>query len=155
MLRLVILVFIVPSFVFASDQAIVYPLLATKLTSNFGKRTHPIYKYIKHHTGIDLKAPHDAKIRAIRKGTVVFAGIHGGYGKLITVEHEDGLVSLYGHCNKINVSLGDKIRDGQIIGEVGSTGNSTGPHLHLEIRKSGKAINPRTYLKGINVKAKG
>lgn len=124
------------------NTTIVFPLLAPRMTSDFGTRKHPIFRRSKHHSGIDLAAPENSHVRAIAQGIVVFAGEHGGYGKLITIAHEDGFVSLYGHLNEMKVGVGKRVRAGDIIGRVGSTGWSTGDHLHFEWRKDGEALDP-------------
>ncbi len=127
----------------AKDQlAIIFPLMAPTLSSGFGKRFHPIRKFSTQHQGVDLAAPENAHVRAIIAGKVVFAGVHKGYGKLITIEHEHGYASLYGHLSEIKVTLGQTVSAGTLIGRVGSTGMSTGPHLHFEWRKDGLAMDP-------------
>ncbi|MCL4142500.1 UNVERIFIED_CONTAM: hypothetical protein GTU68_052906 [Idotea baltica] len=129
--------------------------MAAKLTSNYGKRVHPIHKVKKHHHGIDLAAPLGTPIRSIAEGKVVFADFYKGYGNLVVIMHSDGHTSHYGHCESIKVSPGNSIKSGQIIATVGKTGAVTGSHLHLEIRKNGKSINPNTFLTGLNETAQG
>ena len=133
----------------------VYPLMSPRLSSGFGPRKHPIRKIRRHHNGIDLAAPKGAPIRAVDGGIVVFADPHKGYGKLIVVIHKNGLTSHYGHLNKISVELGAKVKPGQIIGEVGSTGMVTGPHLHFEIRRKGKPLNPERFIPGLALDGQG
>lgn len=135
--------------------AYVYPIMSARLSSKIGKRKHPIYKVSKHHKGIDLAAPMNSPIRAIAEGTVVFADRYKGYGNLVVIDHGDGLTSHYGHCHEINVAPLEHIAAGQIVATVGKTGNVTGPHLHLEIRKEGKAVDPQNYLPSLTVKAQG
>ena len=135
--------------------AYVYPIMSARLSSKFGKRKHPIYKVTKHHRGVDLAAPMNSPIRAIAKGMVVFADKYKGYGNLVVIDHGDGLTSHYGHCHEIKVSPLDTIAAGQIVATVGKTGNVTGPHLHLEIRKEGKAVDPQQFLPSLTVKAQG
>lgn len=125
-----------------SQSGVVFPLLAPKLSSNYGLRNHPIHKAIKHHNGVDLAAPKKSHVRVVAGGMVVFAGELRGYGKVVTVKHEGGYISLYGHLNSIDVSVGQVIASGTIIGRVGATGRVTGPHLHFEWRKGSKPINP-------------
>lgn len=98
------------------------------------------------HTGLDIAAPYGTKIKAAASGTVVFAGDKGSLGKLVVISHGNGVQTYYGHCSSIDVSVGDKVSQGAVIARVGSTGNSTGNHLHLEIRVNGVARNPQNYL---------
>ena len=98
------------------------------------------------HTGLDIAAPKGTNIKAAASGTVTFSGTKGSYGKMIIISHADGVETYYAHCSVLNVSVGDKVSQGQVIAEVGSTGNSTGNHLHLEIRKNGTILNPQHYL---------
>lgn len=98
------------------------------------------------HTGIDLAAPAGTHIYSWRSGTVTFAGWSGGYGNFIIVDHGDGFVTRYAHCSKIAVTKGQTVSQGQVIGYVGTTGNSTGNHLHFEVKVNGNFVNPRNYL---------
>lgn len=98
------------------------------------------------HTGLDIAAPYGTKIKAAASGTVVFAGDKGSLGNLVVISHGNGIQTYYGHCSSIDVSVGDKVSQGAVIARVGSTGNSTGNHLHLEIRVNGVARNPQNYL---------
>lgn len=118
----------------------------TDITSPFGWRVHPILKTRKFHSGIDIGAPEGARIVAAGAGTVIFAGDRGGYGNCTMIDHGDGLVTVYAHQSSITVSEGDRVKRGEKIGEVGSTGLSTGPHLHFEVRVNGTACNPEDYL---------
>lgn len=111
------------------------------ISSRFGMR------WGRRHTGIDIAAPYGSAVKAADGGVVTWVGYEGGYGKLIKIDHGANFVSYYGHLSKYNVKVGQKVYKGQKIGEVGSTGNSTGPHLHFEIRKSGVVQNPLNYLK--------
>lgn len=115
------------------------PLKGT-VSSRFGSRWGGT------HTGLDIAADMGTPIYACSKGYVKYAGQYFGYGKLVIINHENGIQTYYGHCSKICVSVGDTVTKDTIIGEVGSTGNSTGPHLHLEIRKNGVVQNPQKYL---------
>ena len=120
-----------------------YPLRVSPLiTSRFGE--YGSRRYV--HTGVDLATSLGTAIYPIASGTVVFAGWQGSYGNLIQIDHGDGVQSWYGHCNEIYVSVGEEVTPDTCIGAVGSTGNSTGPHLHLEIRINGNAVNPQNYL---------
>jgi len=118
------------------------------LTSKYGYRTHPIEGTRKMHKGIDMAAPTGTPVYSPYEGKVVYAGNASGYGNYVKIQHADGTETRYGHLNSINVSAGDTIKPGQKIGGVGSTGDSTGPHLHYEIRKNGKSINPLPYVQG-------
>ena len=98
------------------------------------------------HTGTDICCPTGTPIKAVASGTVVFAGRNGSYGNLIKISHGNGVETWYAHCSELYATVGQEISAGDIIAAVGSTGNSTGPHLHLEIRVNGTAINPQKYL---------
>ncbi|NOZ47026.1 MAG: M23 family metallopeptidase [Chlorobi bacterium] len=118
----------------------------TRFASGFGYRIHPIYKTRKMHTGVDLTAPIGTKVYATGNGTVLKANLsRGGYGKRIIIDHGYGYKTLYGHLSKILVKRGQKVKRGDLIGEVGSTGRSTAPHLHYEVRKNNKAQDPINY----------
>ncbi len=119
----------------------------TGISSPYGYRIHPIYKVKKMHTGIDVNAPSGAKIVAANSGKVILSGWNGGYGNCIIIDHGDGIATLYGHQSKLLVSEGDKVEKGDTIGKVGSTGLSTGPHLHFEVRIKGKTTDPMEYFK--------
>nr|WP_246270744.1 M23 family metallopeptidase [Hongsoonwoonella zoysiae] len=98
------------------------------------------------HTGIDFRASRGTKVKAPASGKVTFAGRNGGYGLMVEIEHTNGIVSRYAHLRRIIVKNGEQLEVGEVIGLVGSTGRSTGPHLHYELRVNGKAINPRRFL---------
>lgn len=98
------------------------------------------------HTGLDIAAPAGTDIKAAADGEITFAGMQGGYGNLVIVTHENGIQTYYGHCSKIYASVGEKVEAGDVIAAVGSTGNSTGNHLHFEIRYNGIAVDPQNYL---------
>ena len=120
-----------------------FPLNVSPLiTSRFGE--YGSRRYV--HTGVDLATSMGADIFAIASGTVIFADWQGSYGYLVKIDHGDGIQSWYGHCNELYVSEGDEVSAGSCIAAVGSTGNSTGPHLHLEIRINGEAVNPLNYI---------
>lgn len=125
------------------------------ITSEFGIRVHPITGEVRQHDGYDLCANTGAgsNVYASASGTVSVAGWYGGYGKCVVIDHGDGLQSLYGHMNTISVKVGQKLKVGQRIGEEGSTGNSTGAHLHFEVRKDGTAVDGKVYLKTLYTNA--
>lgn len=120
-------------------------------TSNFGYRIHPIFKTKKFHNGLDIGAPYGSKILAADSGEVVFAGWWGsestGYGRIVIIAHGNDLTTLYAHQSRIAVKKGDVVEKGDVIGYVGSSGYSTGPHLHFEVRKSGTPVDPLNYLR--------
>jgi murein DD-endopeptidase MepM/ murein hydrolase activator NlpD len=113
-----------------------------RLTSRFGSRYHPIFRVRKMHTGVDLAAPSGATVRAAANGRVIFAGWKRGYGRTAVIDHGGGVATVYGHCSGLLVSTGANVRRGQAIARVGSTGVSTGPHLHFEMRRGGRPVNP-------------
>lgn len=139
----------------SGSTAFVYPVMGPRMSSDFGTRKHPVRKARRHHDGIDLAAPIGAPIRAIANGQVMYADPHGGYGKYIVVRHADGFTSHYGHCDKVEVAPGQRVTAGQIIGTVGSSGVSTGPHLHFEIRRDGTPHHPEAYLPGLDDQSAG
>lgn len=117
-----------------------------KNLSGFGIRLHPVHKVKKLHTGIDFTAPRGTPIQATGNGTVIrVENRKSGYGKNVVIDHGYGFTSLYAHMQKVNVKKGQKVIKGQQIGEVGSTGTSTAPHCHYEVRIHGKAVNPIDY----------
>jgi murein DD-endopeptidase MepM/ murein hydrolase activator NlpD len=116
--------------------------VAGRVTSGYGYRTHPIFHVTKLHTGIDIGAPSGTPIHAAGDGEVVFSGRWGGYGNCIIIDHGGGVATLYGHCSALGVGVGQRVKQGQVIGRVGSTGLSTGPHLHWEVRHQGRPVNP-------------
>ena len=117
-----------------------------EVTSGFGYRMHPIFHVRKMHTGVDISAGMGTPIKAAAAGTVIFAGWRGGYGQAVIISHGNGLATLYAHQSKLLVSVGDKVKRGEVIGKVGSTGYSTGPHLHFEVRVNGNPVDPMGYL---------
>lgn len=118
--------------------------VAGHITSGFGMRFHPILQFMKMHKGMDIGAPYGSPIHAAADGIVTFAGRNAGYGNFVKLSHGGGLASGYGHMSRIAVAPGTRVRQGQVIGYVGSTGLSTGPHLHYELWKNGTSVNPKT-----------
>ncbi len=123
------------------------PVAGGRLTSGFGLRADPFTGARREHDGVDLGAPEGSPIRASAGGVVVSAGPRGGYGLAVEIDHGHGLTTLYGHASRLLVSAGQEVRAGEEIGEVGSTGRSTGPHLHFEVRVGGRAVDPARALK--------
>ena len=119
------------------------PINGARISSGFGGRKHPILGYRKMHTGVDFAAPTGTPVLAAGSGTVEYAAWNGAAGKYIRIRHTDGYKTAYFHLNRINVSVGKYVKQDQIIGKVGSTGRSTGPHLHYEVILNGKKINPK------------
>ena len=122
------------------------PLDPTRVTSNFGPRMHPIFNTLRRHNGVDLAGPFGAPIRAVDDGIVVMAESRNGFGNTIVIDHGGRIASLYAHQSRFEVGVGDVVQRGEVIGRVGSTGWSTGPHLHLEMRLEGIAVDPAGYL---------
>lgn len=120
-----------------------------RVTSPFGNRVHPIFKRTIFHSGIDFGMPMGAQVKAANSGKVIYVGWYGGYGKVVIIDHGKvngvPVTSLYAHLSSYRVSNGASIYKGQVIGNVGTTGYSTGPHLHFEIRENGKPVNPSKY----------
>ncbi len=120
----------------------------SRISSPFGYRIHPILNKKKLHTGIDIPAPTGTNIVAGSDGEVVHAGNLGGYGKVVMIDHGGGILTLYAHNSRIVTSVGTKVKRGDVVSKAGSTGMSTGPHLHFEVRKNGKYQDPMPWLKG-------
>ncbi len=118
----------------------------TYISSEFGYRIHPVYGTQKYHSGMDMAAPGGSPILAAANGTVRFAGWNGGYGYCVIIDHGNGIQTLYGHSSKLLVSQGQTVTRGQKIALVGTTGTSTGNHLHFEVLNNGTPTNPRPYL---------
>jgi murein DD-endopeptidase MepM/ murein hydrolase activator NlpD len=116
------------------------------VTSGFGPRTHPIYGSSRMHTGVDITASSGTPMKAAGDGVVRMAGSNGGYGNWTLIDHGDGLATGYAHQSRIGVSVGQRVSTGEVIGYVGSTGASTGPHLHWEVRVNGNPVNPMSWV---------
>lgn len=118
-----------------------------RITSTFGHRENPFDgASVETHKGLDIAGPFGSPVKAMAEGKVEFAGLRGGFGNCIMLKHANGIETLYGHLSKILVKMGDNIAIGQTIGKIGSTGRSTGPHLHYEIHRNGQKINPQSFL---------
>ena len=116
-------------------------------TSTFGVRMDPFIRAYAMHTGLDIRGNSGEPVRATATGKVVSAGWSGGYGKMVEIDHGNGISTRYGHLSAIDVAEGQTIRIGQTIGKIGSTGRSTGPHLHYETRIDGDAVDPQKFLR--------
>jgi murein DD-endopeptidase MepM/ murein hydrolase activator NlpD len=134
-----------PDSIIPGTGQMIYPVIAP-ITSPFGYRTHPILGYQKFHSGMDFGADYGTIIYAADSGNVVFAGWYGGYGNAAIIEHGNGISTLYGHTSQVYVTEGQAVQKGQAIAAVGSTGFSTGPHLHFEVRISGEPVDPAQFL---------
>jgi murein DD-endopeptidase MepM/ murein hydrolase activator NlpD len=117
------------------------------LGSKFGERLHPIKGKVEMHKGIDIKANYGAPIKAAMAGKVIEAGPNSSFGNMVKIDHQNGYSTLYAHCSVIVTKKGEMVKQGDVISKVGSTGTSTGPHLHFEIWKNGTPVNPLDYVK--------
>ena len=117
------------------------------LSSSFGVRSDPFGRGPAMHSGLDFRSGHGDPVRATANGKVVTAGWNGGYGKMVEIDHGNDITTRYGHLSEIDVKVGQTVRVGQTIGRVGSTGRSTGPHLHYETRIDGDAVDPQKFLR--------
>ncbi|MEH2147341.1 murein hydrolase activator EnvC family protein [Nostoc sp.] len=133
------------SIIIRGTGVMAYPSDAST-SSPFGWRVHPILGYRRFHAGLDFAASYGSKIRAADSGRVIFAGWYGGYGRAVIIDHGNGMTTLYGHTSELYVSEGQAVERGQAIAAVGSTGFSTGPHLHFEVRRNGTPVDPANYL---------
>ena len=129
----------------AGSGRFIWPLTG-RITSPFGYRRNPLFRRISFHTGIDIAVPYGSPFQAADGGEVIFSGWWDGYGKCVIVDHGHGYTTLYGHMSRIYVKESQVVDKGTTLGLVGSTGYSTGPHLHFEVRVNGKPTNPRAYL---------
>jgi len=119
---------------------------AGQITSRFGSRVHPVLGYRRFHAGVDFGASYGTGIVAADSGKVIFSGWYGGYGNSVIIDHGGGLTTLYAHASRLNVREGQSVSKGQSIAAVGSTGLSTGPHLHFEVRRNGSPVDPMGFL---------
>lgn len=122
-----------------------WPLRGT-VSSPYGMRLHPVHRQLKMHTGIDIACGNGTNIRAVAAGTIKFAGWMSGYGRIVIIRHANGFETRYAHCSRFLVKRGDKVNTGDKVARSGSSGTATGPHLHFEVRKRGRHLNPITYL---------
>jgi len=127
------------------------PVDGVKLTSDYGMRWHPVLCGRRQHKGVDLAAPIGTPIHAAADGMVERADWFSGYGLYVAIEHGGEIETRYGHMSRLNVAAGQIVHKGDIIGYVGTTGRSTGPHLHYEVRVAGEAVNPMPYLQSGNI----
>jgi murein DD-endopeptidase MepM/ murein hydrolase activator NlpD len=118
-----------------------------RITSRFGHRSDPFHGRQKFHSGLDIGAPKGTPFRAMRAGTVTFAGDRGSYGKLVVVDHGDGVETRYAHADGIEVQVGQQVGQGEALGTVGASGRATGPHLHFEVRRNGRPLDPAPFLR--------
>ncbi|GIL00835.1 MAG: membrane protein [Alphaproteobacteria bacterium] len=123
------------------------PVPGVPVSSRFGERIDPFLRRPALHAGIDFSAAHGTPVRATAAGVVIDAGRNGGYGEMVEIDHGGGLTTRYGHLSEVLVRTGDRVEAGTTIGRSGSTGRSTGPHLHYEVRRAGAAVNPMRFLK--------
>ena len=124
------------------------PLESASLTSGYGMRTHPVLGGRRSHNGVDLAAPTGTPVYATADGVVSRANWFSSYGKFISIEHGADMQTRFAHLSRIAVSAGERVKKGDLIGYVGSTGRSTGPHLHYEVRVAGKSVDPTPYMNG-------
>lgn len=136
---------IAPSFSYGSGDFI-WPIASTMITSEYGWRVHPIFGTSRYHSGIDIGADYGEAVWASAGGVVVHSGWLGGYGKAVIIDHGGGISTLYAHNSKLTVGEGETVYQGQVVAYAGSTGYSTGPHLHFEVREYGEPVSPYSYL---------
>lgn len=141
------------STVVSKNEQFIWPAAYSKtITCDYGPRIHPITKKKGTHTGIDIRATLGSNVYAAASGKVITAGWNTAYGNMIIIDHGNGITTLYGHASSLVVKAGDTVNQGDIIMKAGSTGYSTGPHLHFEVRKNGTPQNPKNYLDYSDVK---
>ncbi|MCB1498517.1 MAG: peptidoglycan DD-metalloendopeptidase family protein [Bauldia sp.] len=131
----------------ASGLPLTTPMSRGSITSRFGMRTDPFRRRPAMHTGIDFRAPTGQPARATAGGKIISAGYNRGYGNMVEIDHGNGLTTRFAHLSKIQVKKGQTVAKGDTVGQTGSTGRSTGPHLHYEIRVNGRAIDPMTFIR--------
>ena len=133
------------SYVAGGSGAMIWPLNGP-ITSEFGWRTHPIFGTQRYHSGLDIGGDYGLPIVAAASGTVIHSGWISGYGYTVIIDHGGGITTLYGHNESLLVGEGESVSQGQTIAMCGSTGNSTGPHCHFEVRENGEPVSPYSYL---------
>ena len=126
-----------------------YPVTNSYIGSQFGSRVDPINGQIEHHLGLDFDAEPGSDIKVVASGVVVWSGERAGYGNVVEVDHGNGYMTRYAHNQQNLVHVGERVKFGQVIAKVGSTGRSTGPHCHFEVWLNGKPVNPYTYVNGV------
>ncbi|MHA1559962.1 MAG: M23 family metallopeptidase, partial [Alphaproteobacteria bacterium] len=132
---------------FARTLPLAAPLTGLEVTSRFGRRVDPFTGQGATHTGVDFRAASGTTVLATGAGTIVTASTNGGYGKMVEVDHGSGVSTIYAHLSSISVRVGQAVNVGAIVGRVGSTGRSTGPHLHYEVNRAGRVVDPMPYLR--------
>ena len=135
-----------PTTVYYKGGRLMWPVQGT-INSSFGTRTHPVFKTKVTHTGIDIGAPKGTPVGAAEAGEVLYTGWMRGYGQVVIIDHGSNLTTVYAHLSKIETQENARVKRGGVIGRVGSTGITTGNHLHIEVRVNGNAINPMNYLR--------
>ncbi|MEO8753195.1 MAG: M23 family metallopeptidase [Casimicrobiaceae bacterium] len=138
---------LVPRPVPSVSSTLTWPTAGT-VSSRFGPRLHPVLHVVRPHDGLDIRAAVGTPVWAADRGTVVFAGWRGGYGRMVIIDHGGGLQTRYAHMSSIDVSVGAEVAARQTIGAVGQTGMATGPHLHFETRRNGQAVDPVSVVEG-------
>jgi murein DD-endopeptidase MepM/ murein hydrolase activator NlpD len=131
------------------------PAVYNRLTSRFGPRIHPVRGTKDFHTGLDFAAAYGTPVKAVTQGVIIFAGPGGGYGNLVKIQHANGVETWYAHLASFSVQAGQRVQAADVIGRVGSTGNSTGPHLHFEVRVNGEPRDPAPWLRAKKVQLAG
>ncbi len=131
-----------------ASGAMMWPVSAdwTRISSDFGYRIHPVLGTQSFHGGIDIPAPNGSPIYAANSGVVIFAGYKGSYGNAVIIDHGGGIATLYAHSSKLYVNTGQEVARGDTVALIGSTGRSTGNHLHFEVRENGERVDPKKYL---------
>jgi len=126
-------------------EGMIWPVDA-RINSGYGTRRHPIFGNMRMHTGVDMACPYGTHVHAAQDGVVVFSGWKGGYGNAVILDHGGGLGTLYAHNSSLEVRVGEMVNRGQVIAKVGSTGYSTGPHVHFEVRTNGQPVDPMPFM---------
>lgn len=129
------------------DMPLASPMRSSRITSRYGMRMDPFKRRLARHAGIDFAGPMNSKIYSTAAGVVRKAGRRGAYGMSVEIDHGNNISTLYGHMSRIDVEPGQQVKRGQMIGQQGSTGRSTGSHLHYEVRYFGKTVDPSDFLK--------